>query len=234
MVQLIIFFFFLMIRRPPRSTLFPYTTLFRSQQVHPLIDSKGRIHAACQEVIGRGYTNDNFAARRAGPMNIPEYLAQRWIFAVGFCRISRAYQSTSTFNKSTQSLFLLCIYRPYIAIEHDNLFCIQMTQQIWSSYDPGVLMHVNSCLIACSRGSAHAHANDQASAGACENAWLQQAVARQRYEGELPRHGGDDHARATGRWAGSWLQAGSGRDASVHGRCRSSSCSWWPARLRSN
>src|SRR3712207_7576642 len=26
-------FFFLMIRRPPRSTLFPYTTLFRSEQV---------------------------------------------------------------------------------------------------------------------------------------------------------------------------------------------------------
>src|SRR3712207_6886469 len=26
-------FFFLMIRRPPRSTLFPYTTLFRSPQV---------------------------------------------------------------------------------------------------------------------------------------------------------------------------------------------------------
>src|SRR3712207_7048062 len=25
-------FFFLMIRRPPRSTLFPYTTLFRSRQ----------------------------------------------------------------------------------------------------------------------------------------------------------------------------------------------------------
>src|SRR2546430_3543940 len=29
----IIFFFFLMIRRPPRSTLFPYTTLFRSDLV---------------------------------------------------------------------------------------------------------------------------------------------------------------------------------------------------------
>src|SRR3712207_8370560 len=26
-----VFFFFLMIRRPPRSTLFPYTTLFRSK-----------------------------------------------------------------------------------------------------------------------------------------------------------------------------------------------------------
>src|SRR5258708_7501931 len=27
------FFFFLMIRRPPRSTLFPYTTLFRSGRI---------------------------------------------------------------------------------------------------------------------------------------------------------------------------------------------------------
>src|SRR2546430_17082990 len=29
---LYVFFFFLMIRRPPRSTLFPYTTLFRSSR----------------------------------------------------------------------------------------------------------------------------------------------------------------------------------------------------------
>src|SRR2546429_4728463 len=34
------FFFFLMIRRPPRSTLFPYTTLFRS--VGNLSDRIGR------------------------------------------------------------------------------------------------------------------------------------------------------------------------------------------------
>src|SRR5476651_2772354 len=30
-LHLFSFFFFLMIRRPPRSTLFPYTTLFRSR-----------------------------------------------------------------------------------------------------------------------------------------------------------------------------------------------------------
>src|SRR5690349_24862366 len=30
MQYILILFFFLMIRRPPRSTLFPYTTLFRS------------------------------------------------------------------------------------------------------------------------------------------------------------------------------------------------------------
>src|SRR3712207_7650923 len=31
------FFFFLMIRRPPRSTLFPYTTLFRSRALEVLV-----------------------------------------------------------------------------------------------------------------------------------------------------------------------------------------------------
>src|SRR3989449_2411333 len=31
----LLLFFFLMIRRPPRSTLFPYTTLFRSKARHP-------------------------------------------------------------------------------------------------------------------------------------------------------------------------------------------------------
>src|SRR5260370_17855231 len=31
LAYLLLSFFFLMIRRPPRSTLFPYTTLFRSQ-----------------------------------------------------------------------------------------------------------------------------------------------------------------------------------------------------------
>src|SRR3712207_7744935 len=34
-------FFFLMIRRPPRSTLFPYTTLFRSLQV--AVDDPGEV-----------------------------------------------------------------------------------------------------------------------------------------------------------------------------------------------
>src|SRR2546422_5359063 len=34
-------FFFLMIRRPPRSTLFPYTTLFRSSQQDPQGPARG-------------------------------------------------------------------------------------------------------------------------------------------------------------------------------------------------
>src|SRR3712207_4648911 len=39
--RFIVFFFFLMIRRPPRSTLFPYTTLFRSLSNH--VDRRGNI-----------------------------------------------------------------------------------------------------------------------------------------------------------------------------------------------
>src|SRR2546428_3927909 len=35
-------FFFLMIRRPPRSTLFPYTTLFRSNQLMMAAERLGR------------------------------------------------------------------------------------------------------------------------------------------------------------------------------------------------
>src|SRR3712207_7323963 len=34
-------FFFLMIRRPPRSTLFPYTTLFRSLSLGYIVDAPG-------------------------------------------------------------------------------------------------------------------------------------------------------------------------------------------------
>src|SRR5689334_23625578 len=47
------FFFFLMIRRPPRSTLFPYTTLFRSKAI-----AEGDL-VACAVLSG----NRNFEAR---------------------------------------------------------------------------------------------------------------------------------------------------------------------------
>src|SRR2546429_9919313 len=44
----LLLFFFLMIRRPPRSTLFPYTTLFRS--VTQVRDASGNIATASQEI----------------------------------------------------------------------------------------------------------------------------------------------------------------------------------------
>src|SRR5215475_14922279 len=55
-------FFFLMIRRPPRSTLFPYTTLFRSpaprreyprQQEHVATSGSGRSEEHTSELQSR-------------------------------------------------------------------------------------------------------------------------------------------------------------------------------------
>src|SRR6266581_479095 len=40
LAQLCVLFFFLMIRRPPRSTLFPYTTLFRSRSAAASVNHK--------------------------------------------------------------------------------------------------------------------------------------------------------------------------------------------------
>src|SRR2546426_12530372 len=64
---LFVIFFFLMIRRPPRSTLFPYTTLFRSQadvlgvgaaagadDVAPRVEQRGVVacHRLGPELVG--------------------------------------------------------------------------------------------------------------------------------------------------------------------------------------
>src|SRR5256885_12005955 len=56
-----VFFFFLMIRRPPRSTLFPYTTLFRSprhllrirRRQTELEKRRRRLPRSCRRVISR-------------------------------------------------------------------------------------------------------------------------------------------------------------------------------------
>src|SRR3712207_9525064 len=51
-------FFFLMIRRPPRSTLFPYTTLFRSVPREAFVpeDSRSRSYADGALAIADGQT----------------------------------------------------------------------------------------------------------------------------------------------------------------------------------
>src|SRR5258705_4469576 len=57
----ILLFFFLMIRRPPRSTLFPYTTLFRSSLLLGLdraFQHGRQLHVAKQNVF------DDHATRR--------------------------------------------------------------------------------------------------------------------------------------------------------------------------
>src|SRR3712207_7854590 len=63
------FNFFLMIRRPPRSTLFPYTTLFRSQGGEQL-DARGAVadgeHRLADALLLVGLLVHRVDAERAG------------------------------------------------------------------------------------------------------------------------------------------------------------------------
>src|SRR3989442_6500604 len=52
------FFFFLMIRRPPRSTLFPYTTLFRSKSPATPMSASGTLWQSMQFAGSRATSND--------------------------------------------------------------------------------------------------------------------------------------------------------------------------------
>src|SRR3712207_7179465 len=65
-----LFFFFLMIRRPPRSTLFPYTTLFRSVLV--LVPEDGQVP---DDLEARGVPGDEhhrlLAVRRPVRVGLP-------------------------------------------------------------------------------------------------------------------------------------------------------------------
>src|SRR3712207_8786253 len=57
-----------MIRRPPRSTLFPYTTLFRSSRVtgRPIVD-----HAEDPDLVDGGVMHDGRVASILGLRGVP-------------------------------------------------------------------------------------------------------------------------------------------------------------------
>src|SRR5256885_9876334 len=54
-----LFFFFLMIRRPPRSTLFPYTTLFRSRLDRSCSLPRVGLHPVLVEVAAVAVVDDD-------------------------------------------------------------------------------------------------------------------------------------------------------------------------------
>src|SRR6202789_4605617 len=53
LIIFVLLFFFLMIRRPPRSTLFPYTTLFRSVHEIPAELALDACGNAIRRAVGR-------------------------------------------------------------------------------------------------------------------------------------------------------------------------------------
>src|SRR2546429_9137684 len=68
---MLIFFFFLMIRRPPRSTLFPYTTLFRSRVLFrpdTCLAVRPGEDAARPDLAGRAPDSDQQVHRQHGEL----------------------------------------------------------------------------------------------------------------------------------------------------------------------
>src|SRR5258708_36942328 len=72
---LFLFFFFLMIRRPPRSTLFPYTTLFRSAPASsPEILSCSIARAVSMRI---GSSGDGRSEEHTSELQSPDHLVCR-------------------------------------------------------------------------------------------------------------------------------------------------------------
>src|SRR3712207_7636894 len=60
-----------MIRRPPRSTLFPYTTLFRSSKAHQALDAVYMSSASATEIAHSGPTTPAARVDRVTELCIP-------------------------------------------------------------------------------------------------------------------------------------------------------------------
>src|SRR5256886_4090891 len=73
-----LFFFFLMIRRPPRSTLFPYTTLSRSILFHPRVREEFERFFARADSFALGICNgcQMFAALKRSEEHTSELQSQ--------------------------------------------------------------------------------------------------------------------------------------------------------------
>src|SRR2546425_7097475 len=79
---MVFFFFFLMIRRPPRSTLFPYTTLFRSR---PRLDRP--LDRKRPTWCGRDPRWKNPRGRRSGRNRSEEHTSELQSLAYLVCRL---------------------------------------------------------------------------------------------------------------------------------------------------
>src|SRR2546425_8873776 len=84
-----VFFFFLMIRRPPRSTLFPYTTLFRSlkAEARELI-SAASIPASTRPLIPSGKSRvTSVGYAESGLLRSEEHTSELQSLAYLVCRL---------------------------------------------------------------------------------------------------------------------------------------------------
>src|SRR2546430_13557219 len=93
-------FFFLMIRRPPRSTLFPYTTLFRSQVGEVRRDrvGSGGVGGLWKVGLGRGALHRELSITRAAVVTMT---------AVSLPRDRKSTRLKSSHSQNSHAVFCL-------------------------------------------------------------------------------------------------------------------------------
>src|SRR3712207_8594296 len=99
-----------MIRRPPRSTLFPYTTLFRSQalgQVDPqlLVAEPGRVEELAQELDRLRFEPDLFDELRSEE-HTSELQSRQYLV----CRLLLEKKKHKTYNLFTTNVLTFFNY----------------------------------------------------------------------------------------------------------------------------
>src|SRR5437899_7068792 len=103
----VLFFFFLMIRRPPRSTLFPYTTLFRSRWS----SSRKRLRAV---EVSRGWSGCRSRLRRRSEEHTSELQSLRHLV----CRLLLEKKK----NKGSKCCHpALSTHISYLSLEHPRV-----------------------------------------------------------------------------------------------------------------
>src|SRR3712207_7315322 len=95
-------FFFLMIRRPPRSTLFPYTTLFRSDRdeavekhCHEDGSPDTRHHERCNWIYGEHFHCGDRSEEHTSELQSRQYLV---------CRLLLENKNTTRFQQLSSHL----------------------------------------------------------------------------------------------------------------------------------
>src|SRR2546422_8522375 len=110
-------FFFLMIRRPPRSTLFPYTTLFRSHPLEQLVDIECGVvviephHQSKRDQVGLEWVHEAATegiggGRPAARVRLEEHTAELQSRLQLLCRLllfKKKKNKDENYNKLTSS-----------------------------------------------------------------------------------------------------------------------------------
>src|SRR2546430_10731715 len=102
-----------MIRRPPRSTLFPYTTLFRSDTAGRQIPAVNRFRKDAGDLLRKSPVFGGRATAERLFQFVGNISSDEHSFAVGHCSGSRSEEHTSELQSQSNLVCRLLLEKKY-------------------------------------------------------------------------------------------------------------------------